>query len=114
MPPLDTAPSEANVSSFQAIPPTGTFSFAKLRRNQRGNAIALTIDVSGPGSVVLFGKKVQKVSRTATDAGPVTLMLRLKQGIVVPPGDPGRTKVNVTYTPSGGSPVGKAIWVTLR
>jgi hypothetical protein len=112
-PPETTAP-EASVLIFAAIPPTGTFSITKLRRNQRGNAIAVTVDVSGPGSVVLFGKKVQKVSRTAADAGPVTLVARLKQGIVVPLGDPGKTKVNVAYTPSGGSPVGKAIWVTLR
>jgi len=117
--PPDIAPAQTTndsqaIPTLQVVPPTAVFSFEKVGHDERGNSVTLTVDVPGPGTLVLFGRKVQKVRKKAVGAGPITLTVRPKRRFGSPPRDLGKAKVNVSYTPLGGAPATKATWVTFR
>jgi hypothetical protein len=53
------------------------------------------------------------VTRTTATGGSVSVPVRPKQSFLNGARDPGRTKVYVTYTPLGGAPVTRALWLRL-
>ena len=74
-----------------------------------GRTTKLTVSVPGPGTLVLFGRKVRKVTRKTTTGGSVSVPVEPKQRFRNGALGPGRTKVYVTYTPLGGAPVTRAL-----
>jgi hypothetical protein len=117
--PPDIAPAQTTndsqaIPTLQVVPPTAVFSFEKVGHDERGNSVTLTVDVPGPGTLVLFGRKVQKVRKKAMGADPITLTVRPKKRLESRPRGLGKAKVNVSYTPLGGAPATKTTWVTFR
>ncbi len=94
------------------------FSFGKLKRNKKRGTARLTVEVPGPGTLVLSGKGLAKqrpdaASRTRTTfakvvsaAGKVKLKIRPKGRKKRKLNRSGKVKVkaHVTYTPTGGGP----------
>jgi hypothetical protein len=116
--PSDTSPTQAAEDSgvtpvFEALPLSALFSFEKVGRDDRRHTATLTVRVPGPGTLVLFGREIRKVKQEAAGAGLVKLTVRLKSTLGGG-SSLGKTKVNVTYTPLGGTPLTKATSVTLR
>jgi hypothetical protein len=111
-PPAETVPVlEPEVFSTPQIAPAPVrFSFAGIHR---GSTTKLTVSVPGPGTLVLFGKKVRKVTRTTATGGSVSVPVEPKPRFLNGAPDPGRTKVYVTFRPLGGAPVTKALWLRL-
>ena len=66
--------------------------------------VTLTFDVSGPGQVVVSGKKVKRKSKHAAGAGSVTLAIVAKGKALKQLNQKGKVKVKVTvtFTPDGG------------
>jgi hypothetical protein len=115
-PPAETAPVlEAEVfPSPQVAPaPVVTFSFDGIKHGEQGRTTKLSVSLPGPGTLVLFGKKVRKVTRTMASGGPVSIPIEPKPRFLNGDRGPGRTKVNVTYTPLGGAAVTRALWLRL-
>ena len=96
--------------SPQITPAPVTFSFNGIHR---GSHEKLTVSVPGPGTLALFGRKVRKVTKATATGGDVSVPVRPKQGFLNGGRGPGRTKVCVTYTPRGGAPVTRALWLRL-
>jgi hypothetical protein len=116
--PSDTPPAQAADDSgatpvFLALPPSALFSFERVGHDDRGHTATLTVRVPGSGTLVLFGREVRKVRQEAAGAGLVELTVRPKSTLGSA-GSLGKTKVNVTYTPLGGTSLTKATSVTLR
>jgi hypothetical protein len=116
--PSETPPTQPTNDSgatpiFQALPPSAFFSFERVGHDERRNIVTLTVHVPGPGTLILFGREVRKVRQEATGAGSVTLPVRPKSTFGRS-SNLGKAKVNVTYTPLGGTPLTKATSVTLR
>jgi Bacterial Ig-like domain len=111
-PPVETVPVlEPEVfPSPQIAPAPVTFSFASVHR---GSTTKLTVSVPGPGTLVLFGKRVRKVTRTTATGGSVSVPVEPKPRFLNGALGLGRTKVYVTYTPLGGAPVTRALWLRL-
>ena len=111
-PPAETVPVlEPEVFPSPRIAPAPvTFSFNGIHR---GSTTQLTVSVPGPGTLALFGRKVRKVTKTTATGGDVSVPVRPKQSFLDGGRGPGRTKVYVTYTPRGGAPVTRALWLRL-
>jgi hypothetical protein len=97
-------------------PPSNQFSFGSLKRNKRKGTAILAVNVSHPGTLNLSGKGVKSVrttrgsgavaSKAVAAAGTVKLLIRAKGQKKRTLNKTGKVKVkvNVTYTPTGGSP----------
>jgi CSLREA domain-containing protein len=87
-------------------PVSNNFTFGKLKLNRRRGIAFLFVRVPGAGRVVLRGPKVRRVVRNPRGAARVRLPIRarpkvrrrlLRTGRI-------RTRVRVTYRPTGGTP----------
>ncbi len=86
--------------------PSNDFSFGKLKRNKNKGTAKLTVEVPGPGELVLAGKNLKRDTEEATAAGDVKLLVKAKGKAAKTLRDRGAKKVTpkVTYTPTGGAP----------
>jgi hypothetical protein len=87
------------------------FSFGTLKFNKENGTAQLTVDVPGPGTLVLGGNGVVKkrvggasASKAVGAAGKVTLLIKAKGAKKQKLNDTGKVTVKpkVTYTPTGG------------
>jgi Ca2+-binding RTX toxin-like protein len=85
--------------------PSNDFSFGKVKKNKRNGTAKLTVDVPGPGTLDLTGKRLKPASNQAGDAGKVKLTVKAKGKKKRKLNRTGRVKVKpaVTYTPTGGT-----------
>lgn len=86
--------------------PSNAFGFGKVKRNKKAGTAELTVEVPGPGTLVLRGKSVVKKSRVSTRAGKLKLLVESKGGAKRKLGRAGKATVNikVTFRPDGGVP----------
>ncbi len=94
--------------------PSNEFSFGKLKLNKRKGIATLTVDVPGPGAVVLSGNGLVKqrpaaeaiASKAVGAAGKMKLLVKPKGKKKRKLSETGKVKVKakVTYTPIGGAP----------
>jgi hypothetical protein len=114
-PPAETVPVlEPEVFPSPRIAPAPvTFSFDGIKHGEQGRTTKITVSIPGPGTLVLFGRKVRKVTRTTATGGSVSVPVepkpRFRNGAL----GSGRTRVYVTYTPLGGAPVTRALSLRL-
>jgi hypothetical protein len=88
--------------------PTPTFRFGRVGRGERRDTMLLTVRVSAPGRLVLFGGRVRKVRR-AVVAGAVVLPVRLKHRFS---GYVGPARVGVAYMPDDAFSVARSTTIT--
>jgi hypothetical protein len=103
-----------NISATVALQPSNTFSLGKLKRNPRNGTATLTVDVPGPGTLSLTGKRVKTqrpareatASRAVAAAGMVKLVIKARGKAKRKLNRSGKAKVTaiVTYTPTGEAP----------
>ncbi len=88
------------------VEPSNEFSFAKLKRNKRKGTAKLTVEIPGPGSLVLAGKRLKRAQRPATAAGKLRLVVKAKGKGASKLRRRGKVKLRakVTYIPTGGAP----------
>jgi hypothetical protein len=105
------------VATAICSPPSNRFNFGKLKRNKKKGTATLTVDVPGPGKLVLSGKGLVKqrpadafhasvLAKAVSAAGKVKLKVRSKGKKRRKLNRTGKVKVKakVTYTPTGGTP----------
>jgi DNA-binding beta-propeller fold protein YncE len=100
-----SAPFAVSERAAPPPPPSNSFSFGKVKVNKKKGTAKLIVKVPGPGKLVLSGKMVVKQSVTFEKAGNVKLLIKPKGGPKKKLANVGRAKVkvNVAYTPAGGS-----------
>lgn len=78
----------------------------KVKRNKKKGTAVLTVNVGGPGTLAVSGKKIKKRSKTAATAGNVKVPILPKGKAVKALRRTGKAKVQVqlVYTPTGGTP----------
>lgn len=88
----------------------------KVKKNKKKGTAVLSFGVGGPGNAVLSGKKVKRQSRGAKAAGRVKLPIVAKGKALkaLKANGKAKVKVQVTFTPTGGSPATFTKKVTLR
>ncbi len=89
--------------------PSNSFTFGKIRRNQRKGTATIAVDVPNPGELTGSGKGVKVasaavISRRVTAPGKVKLRIRARGSKKRRLERTGRVSVRlkVTYTPTGG------------
>jgi hypothetical protein len=113
-PPTETVPTLETVLPAADLAPASTaFGFDRIDHDGPANTAMLTVNAPGPGTLVLFGRKVMKARRTVAAAGSVSVTIRLKPEFRTGARGPGRVKVSVTYTPLDGAPATKILWLRL-
>ncbi len=77
----------------------------KVKRNKKKGTALLTVNVGGPGTLAVSGKKIKKRSKTATAAGNVKVPIVPKGKAVKALRRTGKAKVQVQlfYVPTGGT-----------
>lgn len=77
----------------------------KVKRNKKKGTAQLTVNVGGPGSVAVSGKKVKKRSKAANAASKVVVQIVAKGKAAKALKNTGKAKVKFTvaYTPTGGA-----------
>ena len=63
--------------------PSNAFSFGKLTRNGRNGTASLVVFVPGPGELGLQGRGLREATRLTDSAGPVTLPIRPRRGLMI-------------------------------
>ncbi|HET6998046.1 MAG TPA: hypothetical protein VFI03_05595 [Solirubrobacterales bacterium] len=93
-----------------------SFSFKKIKRNKNKGTAQLTVEVGGPGRLVLNGGKVKTRSKSAAEAGKVILPIIAKGKAIATLESNGKAKVKfkVAYTPTDGSTTTLTKSVVLR
>jgi hypothetical protein len=117
--PPDTTPLEAVpplepgvFPSPHIAPAPAVFGFDRIDREE-ANTTTLRMNVPGPGTLILFGRKVMMARRTALAAGSVSVPVRPKPRFLADARGPGRVKVTVTYRPLDGPAASKILWLRL-
>jgi hypothetical protein len=97
-------------------PPRGSINFGKLKKNLAKGTATLTVSVNGPGSLVLSGKGIRKVTKGAKGAGNASLGLKPNRGGKKSLARTGKLKVqiSVTFTLAGGSAASKTKSLVLK
>jgi hypothetical protein len=105
-PPPTVEPLPAPLSPTSPGKPSSAFRFAGLKLNKAAGTATLTVTVPGPGSLVLVGKGIKRVSRSAAAAGQVKLMIAPAKKLKRELQKAGKAKVTaeITFTPLGGDP----------
>ncbi|HVO54755.1 MAG TPA: hypothetical protein VMT37_10110 [Solirubrobacterales bacterium] len=77
---------------------------AKVKENHKVGRAVLSLQVGGPGRIVLSGKSVERESRTETKKGRVSIPIvaRGKAASALTRAGSARVSFKVTYTPTGG------------
>jgi CSLREA domain-containing protein len=93
----------ATSAAVTASYPSNAFTFGKLTHNKHKGTATLTVKIPGAGKLVLNGKGVKTVRKTAS-GGKVKLKIVLtrKQLRKLMASGKLRVKIKVTYTPTGG------------
>jgi hypothetical protein len=88
-----------------AVQPSNSFSFGKLKRNKRKGTAKLEVNVPGPGSLALSGKKVKKAGLDVGGAGTFLIAIVPKQKLARTLRKKGsaKTSIEVSFTPTGGT-----------
>jgi hypothetical protein len=88
----------------------------KVKKNKKKGTALLSFGVGGPGKAVLSGKKVKKRSKAAKQAGRIKLPIVAKGKTLkqLETSGKAKVKVQVTFTPTGGSTAVFTKKVTLR
>ena len=121
--------SACDIGAFELVPlsaiPSNAFKFGRLKRNKRKGTATMIVIVPGAGTITLKGKGVvgkqpgrsakATASKAVSAAGRVKLLIKAKGKAKRKLGRTGKVKVkmNVTYTPTGGTPNTKAKTVKL-
>jgi hypothetical protein len=106
--------------SITSTPPSNAITRGKLTLNKGNGTAKLAITVPGPGTLVAVGKgnerKVKRVSRVAAAAGKVNLPLNPNGAGKKVLNASGRlkTRIGVTFTPTGGTAATQTYKVTLK
>jgi hypothetical protein len=82
----------------------GTLKIRKRKKNKRKGTVLLTVNVSGPGQVVLNGKGVRRQRKRARRAGPVKLLVRARGKFLRRLNRTGRARLRATvsFRPADG------------
>ncbi|HEY7256400.1 MAG TPA: choice-of-anchor Q domain-containing protein [Solirubrobacterales bacterium] len=93
-----------------AIGPANSFSFGKLRRNKRRGTAKLDVEIPGPGSLALSGRKVKRAAVEAGRAGAFSLSIVPKRNLAraLRSKRSAKTSIEVAFTPTGGSAATRA------
>lgn len=109
-----------DAASITSVPPNSTITRGKLTLNKKTGTAKLAIDVPGAGSLTLIGKgkkkKVKRANLTVTAAGAVLLPLQptaLGRKVLKLKGKL-KTRIDVTFTPTGGLAATQTYKVTLK
>jgi len=96
-----TGATAANV----VIGPDNAFKFGKLKRNAKKGTAKLFVNTPGPGTLVMTGKQIKRVTKKVSKAGSVALPLQAKGNGLRKLAKEGDVKLTpkVTFTPTGGS-----------
>jgi hypothetical protein len=105
-PPPCTSPSVEPVQVSLAPPPSNRIRFGGLIRNRRNGSAVLFVRVPGPGRVILKGRGVRRLTRSAPRAMRVRLPVKPKVRLrhFLKKHGKGRIRVEVTFRPVGGEP----------
>lgn len=106
--------------SITSTPPSNAITRGKLTLNKSNGTGKLAISVPGPGTLTAVGKgktkKVKRANRTAAAAGTVKLPLK-PTGVgkkVLNSSGKLKTRIDVTFTPTGGTAATQTYKVTLK
>jgi len=106
--------------SITSTPPSNAITRGKLTLNKSNGTGKLAVTVPGPGTLVATGKgnkkKVRRVSRLAAAAGTIKLPLNPNGAgkKVLNASGKLKTRIGVTFTPTGGTAATKTYKVTLK
>jgi hypothetical protein len=106
--------------SITSTPPSNAFTKGKLTLNKKKGTGKLAIAVPGPGTLMLVGKgspkRIRNANRTATAAGTLKLPLNPNGSGKKALNAKGKlkTKIAVTFTPTGGTAKTQTFKVTLK
>lgn len=95
--------------SISIAAPRPVLKIRKRKRNRKKGTILLTVQVSGPGRVVLTGKGVKRVQKRARRAGSVKLLVKAKGKTLKRLNGSGKAKIRVkiVFDPDGRGPNAK-------
>jgi hypothetical protein len=105
-PPPPCAETPIPISAPVLKPPSNRFRFAGLIKNRRNGFAVLLVRVPGPGRVILKGRGVRRLARSAPRAKVVRLPVKPKVRLrhFLKRHGKGRIRVEVTFKPIGGEP----------
>jgi Big-like domain-containing protein len=86
------------------VPLPQSLRLGRAKVDADGISATLTVRVSGPGRLVLLGRRVRRVRREVSAAGRFALRVRLRKRFI---DTPAPASVTVTYTPGQGTPISK-------
>ncbi|HEY1284501.1 MAG TPA: PKD domain-containing protein [Solirubrobacterales bacterium] len=111
----DPAGGTASASGSIAITASNDFRLGKLKRNKRKGLATLTVEVPGPGTLVLTGPGAKRARKVAKAAGAVALPVKPNKGSLkkLRRGRKVRVRVTVEFSPTGGSPARRRKLVVL-
>jgi len=103
--PRDDARLIGTTSAEVVIGPDNEIKFGKLKRNTKKGTAKLFVTVPGPGTLVMVGKQVKRVTKQVSKAGNVALPLKAKGNGLRKLAKEGDVKLTpkVTFTPVDGS-----------
>ncbi len=83
---------------------TAKFAFGRLVHNRKNGTVRLQVKLPGPGSILLFGKKIHAVTRKVKKAGSMFLTLHARVELNKRLKKIHRTRVRfrLTFTPTAG------------
>ena len=92
-----------------AAAPSNRFRFGKLKLNRAKGTATLTVNVPGPGRLVLKGDALKKATKAAKRAGNVTVAVRAKGKALKALREKGKAtlRAKLTFTPTGGAALTK-------
>jgi tripartite motif-containing protein 71 len=97
-------------------PPSNQFSFGKLKLNTKKGTAKLTVELPGPGELVLAGKGVKSQGKQVAGVGDTKLSIKAKGKASKKLTKKGKVKLTlaVTFTPTGGEPNERSKKVKLK
>ncbi|MET0306688.1 MAG: NHL repeat-containing protein [Solirubrobacterales bacterium] len=106
VPPCTKAPESVSVSLIPFTSPSNRIRFNRLKLNRRNGSAVLFVRVFAPGRVILKGRGVRRLRRTASRGTIVRLPVKPKVRLrhFVKRHGKGRIRVEVTFQPVGGTP----------
>jgi DNA-binding beta-propeller fold protein YncE len=112
----ETGPCPVSPQTNPPARPSNRFRFVGLKLNRRKGTATLIVSVPAPGALALKGARVHGVKRVAKRAGNVKLPIKLTGKAKSRLAKSGRAKVKaqVTFAPTGGTPLTKAKTLGLR
>lgn len=109
-----------SITSTPPPPPSNAITRGKLTLNKSKGTGKLAINVPGPGTLIAIGKgktkKVKRANLTVTAAGTVQLPLKPTAAgrRILNANGKLKTRIDVTFTPSGGTAATQTYKVTLK